>query len=183
MLAATRGINTHKGALFSLGLAVAAISHISRINQPSGITPQQLSEEIAVMARDFSSPDNTHGYSVRSRYPNVASAVDMAQSGYKLIIESWLPYYRSEKTSDSFPELRLLLKIMTQLDDTNIYHRTDDITAQRVKEDAQRVLDNFSTAAVEQLNEEFIHQNLSPGGSADMLALTLFFDIVTVSRT
>ena len=65
---------------------------------------------------------------------------------------------------------------MSMLDDTNVYHRRGAAMAEQVKRDARRVLDSFSVYALKQLNQRYIRENVSPGGSADMLALTLFIN-------
>ena len=68
----------------------------------------------------------------------------------------------------------LLLHIMSELDDTNVIHRVGYDKAQQVKQDARELLDNFSVSGLEQMNRDFIALNISPGGSADMMALTIF---------
>ena len=61
---------------------------------------------------------------------------------------------------------------MSMLDDTNVYYRKGEKGAWQVKREAARILDNFSMGELEAMNKRFIAANISPGGSADMLALT-----------
>ena len=63
---------------------------------------------------------------------------------------------------------------MSELDDTNVIHRVGYEQAQQVKQEARALLDNYSMAGIEQMNRDYIDRNISPGGSADMVALTLF---------
>ena len=63
---------------------------------------------------------------------------------------------------------------MSQLDDTNVIHRVGYDEAQHVKQEALALLDDFSLQGLEQMNRDYIARNISPGGSADMMALTLF---------
>ena len=68
---------------------------------------------------------------------------------------------------------------MSQIDDTNIYHRKGRETAEDVKKEARERFENFSIEAVGEMNTRYISENISPGGAADMLALTIFLDAVT----
>lgn len=61
---------------------------------------------------------------------------------------------------------------MSALDDTNVYYRRGEEGAQIMKREAARMLDGFSMKDIEAMNKRFIAENISPGGSADMLALT-----------
>ena len=63
---------------------------------------------------------------------------------------------------------------MSQLDDTNVIHRVGYEQAQQVKGEAASLLADYSTAGMEAMNRDYIARNISPGGSADMVALTLF---------
>ena len=67
---------------------------------------------------------------------------------------------------------------MSKLDDTNVIHRVGFEQAQQVKQEALTLLDNYSDAALEQMNRDYIARNISPGGSADMVALTLFINAI-----
>lgn len=61
---------------------------------------------------------------------------------------------------------------MSTLDDTNVYYRRGEEGAQIMKREAARMLDGFSLKDIEAMNKRFIAENISPGGCADMLALT-----------
>ena len=68
-----------------------------------------------------------------------------------------------------------LISLISAIDDTNLYHRGGAEGARFAKEYAVRLLkDGFNLKAVEQMDDEFIKRNLSPGGSADLLAITYF---------
>jgi triphosphoribosyl-dephospho-CoA synthetase len=70
---------------------------------------------------------------------------------------------------------------MSQLDDTNILHRCGAEVAQRVKSEAAELLANFSIERLEEMNRRYIAENISPGGCADMLALTIFLNAIMTS--
>ena len=67
---------------------------------------------------------------------------------------------------------------MSQLDDTNVIHRVGYDQAQQVKQEASALLGNYSTGGMDALNREYIARNISPGGSADMVALTYFIHAI-----
>lgn len=67
---------------------------------------------------------------------------------------------------------------MTTLDDTNVLHRKGAQIASQVKEEAQTLLSNFSEAALIKLNQRYIKENISPGGSADILSLTFLLNAI-----
>ncbi len=170
MFKATGGTNTHKGALFALGLMTVVACHEYYINQSVGA--DGLRSGIAALAEQFPYDETTHGAKVRREH-GLKGALDMAREGYEDVFESWRPFLHGHR-DDGEVLLRTLLLIMTTLDDTNICHRRGPEGLAEVKAEAGRVLDDFSVDGVRAMNMKFIEKNLSPGGAADMLALTIF---------
>ena len=182
MFAATGGVNTHKGALFSMGLAVVAAAMCCGYGARNAVegrsVASEISRHISALASRFAAASGTHGSEVCSR-SNMKGALDNAREGYAQLFEEWLPFYESRlKSGDSYLLHRTLLRIMCDLDDTNIAYRTSYATMQRVKADARLLLEDFSEGKLEQMNNAFIRQNISPGGSADMLSLVVFLHAV-----
>lgn len=175
MLRATLGVNTHRGALFAAGLAVTAAAHIHYTR--GAITPQALRDCVMRLAEGFAPPADTHGGEVRSRY-GIGGASDHARAGYPGLFGRWLPFYTEHK-NDVNAELKTLLAIMTELDDTNIYFRCGPEVVAAVKREAGTLLENFSVSALEDMNRRFSAERISPGGAADMLALTILVHSLT----
>lgn len=171
MFKATGGINTHKGAIFAMGLTVAAVTRIL-----TGKTTYALSAEIASLASGLHYADGTHGDSVR-RLQGLPGAMDYARSGYERLFASWLPFYESDEDSDSH-RLRLLLKIISEIDDSNAVYRSGTEMAESAKSFALDIFEHFSIEKLHTLNEDFKRCNLSHGGAADMLSLTFFIGSV-----
>ena len=172
MLNATCGVNTHRGALFSMGLTTLAASwcmeHEGRIEE------QQLRDLIMQVAGGFAPTAGTHGNDAVNAH-RVMGALDLAKAGYQQLFCNWLPAYHSYLADDADnARHRLLLLIMSQLDDTNVIHRVGYDQAQQVKQEAKALLDSYSVEGMEALNSDYIARNVSPGGSADMVALTIF---------
>ena len=196
MFKTTGGVNTHKGALFSIGLAAVALAGESfcRITQAEGCGTmayndvnskqiQSLSNSIASLARLFPDTNGTHGSKAKAN--NILKgALDNAREGYTQLFKAWLPFYIDRiAEGDNYALHKTLLRIMCDLDDTNIVYRTSMETMQEVKTEARQMLDtsrnivNFE-AALQAMNTDYIHRNISPGGSADMLSLVVFLSCV-----
>ena len=176
MLKATGGVNTHRGALFAMGLTTLAAAWCMARDGITG--SKQLRELIMQVAGQFSPTAGTHGNDAVNAH-RVTGALDLAKGGYSRLFSDWLPAYRGYLADEAeTARHRLLLLIMSQLDDTNVIHRAGYDQAQQVKQEARRLHDNYSTAAMEQMNRDYIARNISPGGSADMVALTLFIHAI-----
>lgn len=171
MLEATGGINTHRGAIFSMGLTIAAAARI--LNHHSQTSLQEEIKSLAKsVARNYENNRTSHGSIVRNKY-GLPGAMETALGGYHQIFGKWLPYYK-ENIHDKDVLLKLLLRIISDMPDTNAYYRSGEEAAIIAMHRAEEVLNDFSLESVERLNEEYKSINISHGGAADMLALTIF---------
>lgn len=194
MFEATNGVNTYKGALFSMGLAVVAAA--GKAWQGSSITPQTLSAAISKLAFAFPDTKGTHGSKAKqtaaSETATFKGALDNAREGYPMLFNDWLPFYANLSKNGEPHALHLtLLRIMCDLDDTNIVYRTSLAMMKQVKEESRSVLSRWSGAThgtpqadagtnldtiLGDMNRSFVQRNISPGGSADMLSLVVFIN-------
>ncbi len=194
MFEATNGVNTYKGALFSMGLAVVAAA--GKAWQGSSITPQTLSAAISKLAFAFPDTKGTHGSKAKqtaaSETATFKGALDNAREGYPMLFNDWLPFYANLCKNGEPHALHLtLLRIMCDLDDTNIVYRTSLAMMKQVKEESRSVLSRWSEAThgtpqddggtnldtiLGDMNRSFVQRNISPGGSADMLSLVVFIN-------
>lgn len=189
MLSATNGVNTHKGALFSMGLAVVAAAHEERkiaANEEQILKERNGGEDVLVslqttikaLAASFPDTNGTHGSKAKLLSKGttaIKGALDNAREGYEMLFAEWLPFYiERRKERDAHTLHKTLLRIMCDLDDTNVIYRTDLATAEEVKQEARALLDNFSKAALKDMDRHYTTRNISPGGAADMLSLTVF---------
>ena len=190
MFKSTGGVNTYKGALFSMGLALTAATYIIGRGKVATTTHGKeyvpgdlLSAIIIQLANGFPDTRGTHGSQAKQAAQaggSLKSALDNAREGYTQLFEEWLPFYETRiKGDDSYVKHKTLLRIMCDLDDTNIVYRTDYATMLNVKTQARHLLEDFSEAGIDDLNRDFISRNISPGGSADMLALVVFLFGIT----
>ena len=176
MLAATGGVNTHRGAIFSLGLMCVAqmlvtepVADLPLVKNNQG--KERISLIISELATTLKQPAGTHGAAAG----DVKGALKMARGGYRELFAEWLPYYRSLE-GDPFRMQKTLLKIMSGLDDTCVIHRAGADEAEMIKLEAARLLQTFSENGLQAFNVRLGTRGVSPGGSADMLALTVLAD-------
>lgn len=169
MFEATGGVNTYKGALFSMGLAVVAAGGAALCHNTNA-----MSSSIAALASRFPITKGTHGSEAKTK-ACLKGALDNARDGYRMLFEAWLPFYETcVESADPYALHKTLLRIMCDLDDTNIVYRTSLATMLQVKEESKQLLQSFSIMGLETMNSKFMRCNISPGGSADMLSLVVF---------
>ena len=194
MFLATGGVNTHKGIIFSLGIIAAACGFYYRQHgcfNADAILLSCRDMTYQALEHDFSkiNPANpqTHGERLYVRY-GFRGIRGEAQNGFSSVRLISLPCIRSLTRSPDFDPnqvyLQVLLTLMAQVDDTNILTRSDPETLSYVKREADRILGlggSYTEAgmdAIIRLNEDFIKRNVSPGGCADLLAITIFLRLL-----
>lgn len=173
MLRATDGVNTHKGALFSIGLLCACAGRMTALKQP--LSPETLcalaAETVAgISARELRGCDS-NGLRVHAA-TGARGVRGEAESGFASVRQHALPYLRRDNGDQG--QLLALLALMQQVEDTNVLHRAGPEGLRWLQRRAGETLERFSPAALEQLDAECIRRNISPGGCADLLAIGLF---------
>lgn len=183
MLRETDGSNAHKGAIWVLGLLVTAAA------QSDDSRPQAIARGAGFLAQlpDRAQPQLvSHGDLVRSRY-GATGARGEAYAGFPHVVKVGLPALREAREcglSETNSRLSSLLAIMASLDDTCVLYRAGDAGLQTVKLGVREVLASGGPGcpagdeALRQLDRELFVRNISPGGSADLLAATLFLDAI-----
>lgn len=157
MLVATGGVNTHRGAIFALGLALNAWAQGAHNEALMQLTLGKIAQGIHAKSQ------------INSDLPP-RGAMAVALSGYRQLFEDWLPFYAENG------ELKTLLHIMSTLDDTCVIKRVGQERAQKVKREAAEA--SVMPDLIGQLCERYAAEGISPGGAADMLALTIFIDSI-----
>ncbi|MDR6710917.1 triphosphoribosyl-dephospho-CoA synthase [Pseudomonas hunanensis] len=182
MLATTGGVNTHRGAIWALGLLVAA-----RALQPEPLDARSLAlraGRIALLDDPALADSNSHGSQVRRRYA-ASGAREQAQLGFPAVTDAGLPQLlrsRAGGASETHARLDALLAIMAVLSDTCVLWRAGPEGLARLQHDARAVLDAGGTASLagrrllRALDTYLLTINASPGGAADLLAACLFLD-------
>lgn len=189
MLSATNGVNTHKGAIFSLGLLCAAAGRLP----PDKWQAETLLSEIAAMTAGIVEGDmqgktaetaETFGQKLYFSQ-GIRGVRGQAESGYPAVLQTGLPILGQcllQGLSENDALCVTLLHLIAATDDTNLIRRGGRQTQIAVQNQLKGLLQKNPMPAMEEiskLDEKFIEKNLSPGGSADLLALTWFLHSLT----
>ncbi|MBP1970033.1 triphosphoribosyl-dephospho-CoA synthase [Virgibacillus natechei] len=180
MLHATGGVNTHKGAIWALGLLTAASVFLTPFVKNSRDVCR-LAAELARFPDDcYQGNRDTNGIKVQKQY-NVDGAKGEATNGFPHIINIGLPMLQNTRMqgfSENTAQLYTLFAIMAELDDTCILYRGGYSALTIVKKRASKIIEHnkLNWNELKRLNKEMIEMGVSPGGSADLLAATLFLD-------
>ena len=190
MLKATGGVNTHRGAIFTLGLLVAATAHLASLDRP--ITDQALAdavrqrwgEALAGSAQTAELP--SHGEIAARRY-GAGGARAEAAAGFPLLFSVGLPALRHtlETTgSKQRAQVQTLFALIAQLEDTNLLYRGGVEGLAYARRTARRFLAAGGTLNKDweqhaiAIHRAFVRRRLSPGGSADLLAAAWFVHLL-----
>ncbi|MFY9988614.1 MAG: triphosphoribosyl-dephospho-CoA synthase [Chthoniobacterales bacterium] len=205
MLRVTNGSNTHKGAIWTLGLLAAAAAirfnfdpiaiartagriasfedpYESAPNAPAGRTPNAERQTPNALS---------HGQLVAKRF-GVTGARGEAISGFPHIVEIGLPMLRAGRrvsAPESIARLDALLSIMARLTDTCLLYRGGETALQAAQQGAAAIIAAGGAGSSRgqkflfALDKRLIELGVSPGGSADLLAGTLFLDALEQGQT
>ena len=182
MLTTTGGVNTHRGAIWALGLLVAAAALEPHANVGGSITLR--AARLALLDDRYAPRPLSHGAQVAQRY-GARGAREEAQLGFPSVIQRALPQLKRSRAAghgEQNARLDALLAIMTRLADTCVLYRAGEHGLQTMQLGAQAVLDAGGSASLagrrrlHELDQQLIAVNASPGGAADLLAACLFID-------
>lgn len=182
MMAATGGVNTHRGAIWALGLLVSAVA----MHGGAG-NAKQVAATAAELAKlpDAAAPKVfSKGLRATHRY-QVPGAREEAQQAFPHVMQRALPQLRLSRlngSGEAHARLDALMAIMTSLTDTCVLSRAGLEGLDAMQDGARAVLSAGGSAnpagqaALAALDSHMLSLNASPGGAADLLAATLFLD-------
>ncbi|MFB0959143.1 MAG: triphosphoribosyl-dephospho-CoA synthase [Clostridiaceae bacterium] len=192
MLKATGGANTHKGLIFSLGLVCACMVRLSlRCDRP--LTSSDIPDLRNLIRLNASGLTGeltagghpTHGQAVYNQYGLKGIRAE-AEAGFPAVFEVGLPRladYRTQYADPDLPCLMTLLELILVTGDTNLVRRGGLTGLHFMREQSRNLLKSSPSLTPPELIQSFqrfdeaaTRRNLSPGGAADHLALTLFLE-------
>ena len=192
MYEATKGINTHKGTIFSMGILLAVLG--VHLKENKEIDLKILSEKIKEMCKpllnELEDADSisTYGEKAYKEY-HLTGARGLAISGYKIVLLDGINKLKDFCKTLDFETacILLLFYYMSVLDDTNIVNRASITTLKEVQilskelfeENRKTLVKENIKNSMSKLNDIFIEKNISAGGSADLLILTIFIHLLT----
>jgi len=180
MFQATGNINTHKGLIFLTGLALFSCGKLySKFNQCDQEVFRSIVRDICrdIVKRELqeSKPSNsTHGFKV-FHFSGFSGARGEAEGGLQTVFEIGLPYLAKENQLNDTALTQCFLAIASKNMDTNILYRGGQDVLTTFQKLCKAALENFSDSNYLKVAEFCRNENISPGGSADLLALSIFF--------
>ena len=195
MFSATGGINTHKGLVFASAILCGALGkvHAGReLPLPFTDVLQECRRLGKCSLSDLHRPPNvqpplpTNGERIFTAY-GIRGARGEAAAGFPSAVQIGLPALRkwlSAGFSLNDSAAMALLTLISEVDDTNMVHRGGPELAKKRKEQAKILLsavtkENFKETLYT-LDHQYMTENLSPGGCADLLAVSLMFHFLSV---
>lgn len=184
MLAATSGVNTHRGAIFGLGLLCAAAGYrnVVGVSKSLGrLVSERWSEDI------LSGPASlrSHGAIAARRY-GAGGARAEAADGFRSVYDIALPALHAARRlapdDEEAVRVQTCMKLIAEVTDTNLLHRGGAEGLRFAQDSATAFLAAGGVGSpgwrrrAADIHHAFVAHNLSPGGSADLLAMALFVD-------
>ena len=189
MRRATNNVNTHKGAIFSFGIFCAALGILYGRSMPysreklsalcagiAGDVPEELNRENA-----SEKEEGTAGEICWKKY-HIGGIREEAAKGYPAVFNLALPAFCA-RAARGFPlndaGILTLVDLMAVTEDTNIIHRSSEKELRKIQEQmkqlsADHLEEKNYRRVLKELDRKFAEQKISPGGSADLLAITYF---------
>lgn len=194
MLRATGGVNTHKGINFTLGFLLAGLGRLMNRFTLEALVCQNFSSLFPLVAslcsdvgEDFRNlqKDGPLTYGQRLYLTNGVKGVrGEVMAGCPTLRTCVLPCLCAPAVHDDVFYLRLMLRLMMVLEDSNLLHRAGTAGLAWVRHRArelQKVGDGDLPQALRTMDEDMVQRHLSPGGTADFLALGYFFEHLRAS--
>ena len=181
MFEATENINTHKGMIFLLGIAVVTASRALYEGTSFNDIQPMIKNMCKDILKDF---ENilTHGEKLYKNY-GFTGVRGEVREGLDIIFNGSLNVFEKsiEKSNDmNLASLQTLIFLMGKVMDSTIVHRHDIHMLRRVKREAEEffaaggVYSELGRETAENIEKTYIKERISPGGSADLLAVTIF---------
>lgn len=184
MLAATGGVNTHRGAIFAIGFLAAAAGRLIAMGQRP--RPARVAAAVGLLwGREIAAAHgdgDSHGATVASRY-GAGGARAQAAAGFPVLRRAVLPAMAATRMRGGDPDAVALdgfFASLATLEDTNLLYRGGPTGLDWARAEAAAwrraggALAADGKARAIALHQAHTARNLSPGGSADMLSAALF---------
>lgn len=180
MYSATQGVNCHKGGIFALGLLSCAFGRVVELQLP--LTQSSLCQMVSrfchgMVARELKTnrEPQTVGEHLYHRY-QLTGARGEAERGFDTVRKIALPAWQKAKKSGASLQMTMLhtlLALMANNQDTNLVSRGGMSGLRFAQQSAASLIETgWGFMELLMLDQQFIQRNLSPGGSADLLAVS-----------
>lgn len=187
MYVATNQVNTHKGGIFAFGLLLGAIGKLELLALPVNV--QEICSEVAVICQGIVNNElkqnnltNSVGEKLFKQH-HLSGARGEAESGYATVRTISLPIFnimQQDGYNEEISLLQAMLYLLAYNQDTNLVSRGGLDGLNFVQQQAQKLISQNGMIhpngcqCLYELDKQLINLNLSPGGSADLIAITWF---------
>lgn len=185
MFSATSGVNTHKGAIFLLGVLCYAAGRRSVNDVP--FAAEELAWDAALVCRGVTRELGVSAGRAFARY-GAKGARGEAEAGYPSVTQIALPAHESALkagASEIDAWLIALLRLIERLEDANVLARCGETVARELRQAARAIAvahpagGEAFLAELRALGEQCRLRHASPGGAADLLACAKFLDCLS----
>lgn len=182
MFKATNNINTHKGMIFLMGICMAAIGKALYHNEEFSQIQEIIKDMVKNIFNDFKNLDIkktlTHGERLYLEH-GFTGIRGQVRDGLSIIFEHIIDKYKDSKLKKNDLYTQILIELMSKVEDSTIVYRHDMNTLRKVQSDAKELLKIGGILTEEgkkkcyALEDLYINENISPGGCADLLAVSI----------
>jgi holo-ACP synthase / triphosphoribosyl-dephospho-CoA synthase len=182
MFKATNGVNTHKGMIFLIGIVVTSLAKAIYSNKKLEEAKEIIKLMVENILDDFNNIDQkeklTHGERLYVEY-GFTGIRGQVKDGLSFIFDDILPDYINSDLKGNNLYSHTLLKLMSRVDDSTIVYRHNIQTLYKVQKDCKHILSiggmntEKGRALALELEKDYIDKYISPGGSADLLAVVI----------
>lgn len=183
MFEETGNINTQKGIIFLMGLSLFATGKLYRDGdqfEPGrfrGIVRDICKDLVRKELKTNRGQQGSHGEDVFQKY-GLSGARGEAESGFETVFEQGLPMLAGVKILNDQSLINCFLAIASTNNDTNILYRCGPEVLTSFQNFCKNALENFTGTNYAAIVEFCLVKNISPGGSADLLAVSIFLWLV-----
>lgn len=193
MFKATNGINTHKGMIFSLGIIVAALGSLFKeyreVKYSSGLLKNRVMEIAKGICRELKTDNKepTYGETLFKEH-GIMGIRGEVESGFPTVVEISLPIFTDLIEKETYHIntilVHVLIHLMKYTEDSNILGRHDMDRLEYTKAQASKAielggyLETKGREYIRDMDRDFIEKYISPGGAADLLAITVMFFLI-----
>jgi holo-ACP synthase/triphosphoribosyl-dephospho-CoA synthase len=179
MFASTQNVNTQKGLIFVMGISLFACGYLFATQDR--FKTERFRKIVKQICKDLTNKElanqnqreKSHGEMVYTRYA-VSGARGEAEKGFPMVFDFGLPELLKRKELNDEVLQKAFLSIAAHNDDTNIIYRRNPEILDNFKKLSGAVLKRYNPDNYNKLMDYCTKENISPGGSADLLAVTIF---------
>lgn len=185
LLRVTKGVNTQRGILFAGGIVSAVSGYAMNMGLSRDALLPMIKEMAAgLVARELKNLDHaamTAGEKLYYKY-GITGIRGEVENGFPSVVNYGLPaledaFNKGATINDAL--VHALISLMTVVEDSNVIWRTDYDTLLEVQRIAKNILSLGSVfaekgrMAIAETERYFLQRHISPGGSADLLSVTI----------